>query len=318
MKTHARDEFKHYNLPFKTFFNPCTNHEEVTHDEMEFIWVFEGEVTITCGETTFVLRANHVFMFYINQPHCMSSSQPIISIAFRLSKDYIQSKHLYFEKIPFEHRIYTIDELVRKYHQVPLIMSQLILLMKSRQFDSHIHYKIIGYYNMFLHDLYTVRRKVRYLDIKKKNYDTYLIRYTIINDYIKNNIHKKIKLSYLASLVDISPTRLSHFMHEILGVSLQEYITTIKTERALILLRNTSLPVAEIVKECGFSDQKYLNQEIKKRFHISALTYRKIMIDNLHFGIVGFNYPKMVEEMSLQLHMLQHHEALKDDIVVLE
>lgn len=312
MRNYCRDEFKQFQLPFQTFFNPCTNHEEVTHDEMEFIWLFEGEITITCNQKTFILTPNHVFMFYINQPHAMSSRGPIVSIAFRLNKEYIQKKQLYFERIPFDHRIFTFDELARKYHEVPLIMSQLILLMKSRSFDSHIHYRIIGYYNMYLHDLYSVRRKDRYLDIKKKNYDTYLLRYSTINEYIKNNYHKKIELSHLASLVGISTYRLSHFMHEILGVSLQEYITNIRTERALILLRNTSIPVAEIVRECGFSDQKFLNQEIKKRFHVTSLTYRKIMLDHLHFGIPGFNYPQMLDELSHQLHLIQQNKYLSN------
>jgi AraC-like DNA-binding protein len=308
----CRDEFKHFQLPFQTFFNVCTTHDEAVHDELEFIWLFEGEISIMCNQKSFKLTPNHVFMFYIGQKHAMTSSGNTVSIAFRLNGDYINEKKLNFEKIPFESRVYTFEELANKYHEVPLIMSQLILLMKSKTLDTNIRYRLIGYYNMYLHNLYSVRRKERYLDIKKKNYDQYLLRYYSINEYIRKNYHKKIELKPLADLVGISTFRLSHFMHEILGVSLQEYISNIRVDRALLLLRNTSIPISEIVIQCGFSDQKYLNNEVKKRFHVTASTYRKIMLDNLHFGIPGFNFSHMIKELSYQLHRIQDEAFVLD------
>lgn len=279
---------------------------------MEFIWLFEGEVIIECQGKTFTLTPNHVFMFYIGHKHSMKSAGPAVSIAFRLTKDYIRQLNLHFDRIPFVNRIYTFHELAYKYHEVPLIMSQLILLMKTKKFDTNIHYRIIGYYNLYLHDLYSVRLKDRYLDIKKKNYDPYLIRFYTINDYIQKNYHQKITLNELAKLVNISSYRLSHFIREVLGISLQEYITNIRLEKALDLLKNTSLPIQTIVSQCGFSDQKYLNQAIKKRFHITALSYRKIMSDDLHFGISGFSYPKMLDELSTQLHLIQEKIHVED------
>jgi|GEM_PF-781710 len=313
MRQNTRDELKQFNLPFQTFFNPCTNHEEEIHDEMEFIWLFEGEINITCEKTTYLLKPNHVFMFYMGQAHSMESTGNTVSIAFRLSKDYLQDQQFFFEKIPFAHRIFTFLELAHKYHQVPLIMSQLILLMKSPSLDPSIHYRLMGYYNMYLHDLYKVCKKDHYLDIKKKNFDPYLLRYYTINEYIKNNYYRKIDFSEMAKLLGISTFRLSHFFREILGISLQEYIQNVRTERALLLLRNTTIPIEEIVHTCGFSDHKYLNHEIKKRFHVTALAYRKIMRDHLHFGIPGLNYPKMLQELSKQLHHMHTEVYIKDD-----
>lgn len=279
---------------------------------MEFIWVFEGEVIIECEGKTFNLTPNHVFMFYIGHRHSMKSAGPTVSIAFRLNKDYIKQLNLFFDRIPFVDRIYTFHELACKYHEVPLIMSQLILLMKMKKIDANIHYRIIGYYNLYLYDLYSVRLKDRYLDIKKKQYDSYLIRFYTINDYIQKNYHQKITLNQLAKLVNISPYRLSHFIREVLGISLQEYITNIRLEKALDLLKNTTLPIQTIVTQCGFSDQKYLNQAIKKRFHITALSYRKIMSDDLHFGVTGFSYPEMLDELSTQLHLIQEKIHVED------
>ncbi len=312
MRQHCIDEFKHFNLPFQTFFNACTNHDEEVHDEMEFIWLFEGEITIQCEGKQFILTPNHVFMFYIGHRHSMVSTQGSVSIAFRLNKDYIKKLNLSFDKIPFINRIYTFRELAYKYHEVPLIMSQLIRLMKSKTLDTTAHYRLIGYYNMYLYDLYSVRLKDRYLDIKKKNYDPYLVRFYKINDYISKNYQHKITLEDLSSLVGISTYRLSHFIREILGITLQEYISNIRLDKAIQLLKNTDIPIQSIVDQCGFSDQKYLNQAIKKKFHVTALKYRKIMSDNIHFGVEGFSYPDMITELSSQLHLIHQQMDTTD------
>lgn len=312
MRQYCRDEFEHFQLPFQTFFNPCTNHEVMVHDEMEFIWLFEGEISIQCEGKSFLLTPNHVFMIYMGHKHAMTSTEETVSIAFRLNKNYINQLNLYFDRIPFINRIYSFHELAYKYHEVPLIMSQLILLMKSTTFDPHIHYRLLGYYNMYLYDLYSVRMKDRYLDIKKKNYDKYLLRFYTINDYIQKNYHKKIRLSELAQLVNISPDRLTHFIKEIMGITLQEYLLNIRLEKALSLLKSTSLPIQTIVTQCGFSDQKYLNQAMKDRFHVTAFSYRKIMSDDEHFGIDGFSYPQMIDELSDQLHHIQQNIHVTD------
>lgn len=312
MRDNCIDEFKDYDLPFETYFNACADHAETTHDDMEFIWLLEGKIQIVCEGITYHLFSDSVFMIYMNQTHSITSDGQSISISFRLKKSYTDDLNLYFNKIPFKNRIYSFEELAIKYHEVPLIMSQLIILMKSQSPSMNVRYKIIGYYNMYIYDLYSVRLKDKYLDIKKKNYDEYLIRFYTITDYINKNYDQKITLEMLADLVEISSFRLSHFIKEILGISFQDYLRNVRFEHALDYLRNTSLPIEEVVIRCGFSDPKYLNQLMKEKFHVTSLKYRKIMKDNKHFGIQGFSYPKMVSELSTRLHKIQEYADMTD------
>lgn len=312
MRDNCIDEFKNYDLPFETYFNACAEHQETKHEDMEFIWLLEGKIQIICEGITHDLSSDNVFMIYMNQNHSIKSDGQSISISFRLKKSYTDALNLFFNKIPFKNRIYTFEELANKYHEVPLIMSQLIILMKSQSPSMNVRYKIIGYYNMYIYDLYSVRLKDKYLDIKKKNYDEYLIRFYTITDFINKNYDQNVTLDTLADLVNISRYRLSHFIKEILGISFQDYLRNIRFEHALDYLRNTNLSIREIIKLCGFSDSKYLNQMMKEKFHVTALKYRKIMNDNRHFGIQGYSYPKMVSELSDRLHKIQEYAEMTD------
>lgn len=298
------DEFEALDLPFKTYISTCIEHEDETHEEMEFIWVIEGKVTIICEKRTYELTSDMVFMIYMNQKHSIKSESESLMFSFRLKKDYLLEHHLNFDKIPFKNRIYPFEELAQKYHAVPLIISQIILLLKTSNPSPNIRYKIIGYYNMYIYDLYSVRMKDRYLDIKKKNYDEYLIRFHTIIEYINFNYQHPITLNTLAELVNLNPFRLSHFISDRLGISFQEYLQNIRFEQALKALKNTNLPISVIVKNCGFSDPKYLNALMKKKFHITALKYRSIMKNSENNSLYKFNYPKLLTELSERLHQI--------------
>ncbi|MDP3304660.1 MAG: AraC family transcriptional regulator [Erysipelotrichaceae bacterium] len=312
MREQCVDEFKEYDLPFETYFNACIDHDETKHEDMEFIWLLEGNIRIICEGVSFDLTSDNVFMIYMNQVHSIVSDGQSISISFRLKKSYTDALNLSFNKIPFKNRIYSFEELANKYHEVPLIMSSLIILMKSQSPSLNVRYKIIGYYNMYIYDLYSVRLKDRYLDIKKKNYDEYLIRFYTIVDYINKNYSQKLTLDTLSELVEISSFRLSHFIKEILGISFQDYLRNVRFDHALDYLRNTNMPIDEVVRKCGFSDPKYLSQMMNERFHLTALKYRKIMRDNKHFGIQGYSYPKMVSELSSRLNKIPQYADMTD------
>jgi len=306
------DEFEALDLPFRTYYNIHVDHDEELHEEMELVWVIEGKASILCEKRKYDLTADNVFMIYMNQRHAIKSDYGSMMISFRLKKDYLQAHHLNFDKIPFSNRVFTFEELARKYHAVPLIISQIILLLKSTNPSPNIRYKIIGYYNMYIYNLYSVRLKDRYLDIKKKNYDEYLIRFHKVIEYINQNYHEKITLSMLAELVNISSFRLSHFIRDTLGISFQEYLQNTRFEHALAELKNTRLPISEIVRKCGFSDAKYLNSLMQRKFHLTALKYRMIMKDSEHFGIKGFSYPDLLKELSDRLHQIDQGIYMRD------
>jgi len=269
-------------------------------------------VTIVCEKKIFELSSDNVFMIYINQAHSIQSTPNSLMFCFRLKKQYILDHHLRFDKLPSPNRIFSFQELAQKYHAVPLIISQIILLLKTQKPNPNIRYKLIGYYNMYIYDLYSVRLKERYLDVKKKNYDIYLIRFHTVIDYINKNFKQPISLNTLANLVQISPYRLSHFIQDRLGISFQEYLQNIRFEYALKELKNTNLPISEIVRNSGFSDPKYLNRLMKKKFHVTALKYRSLMRINENNDIEPFNYPKLLEELSVRLHQIDKGIYMRD------
>jgi AraC-like DNA-binding protein len=280
MNETMNDVFSNYELPFETYFVRGVNHFEQTHKEIELLWMVKGDGIVVSNGTEYRLTNQTLYMININEKHSVTTSEDSLMIVYRFNDEHLKENKLSFEDFKFQNRIYTFQELVIKYKEVPLLISQLLKLLVSPSNDSMIRYKIIGYYNMFVYELYTMLLKEKYLDVKRKNCDAYLKRINLICDFVQNNYTHKILLDDLAELVDVSRYRVSHFIKEYLGVSLQEYISNIRLERALRELSYTDHKVAEISTECGFSDVKYLNKAIKLRLGITALKYRKMSVNN--------------------------------------
>lgn len=280
MQDKCFDIFKDLDLPFETYLAEYIDHKNVIHEEMEIIWVIKGNALLTIDEKEFLLPSQSVFLVYMYREHSFKSEPGSIIVTYRLKKEYLHKNNLFFERVNFVHRVYTFEELAVKYKQVPLLIVQIMKLMVSDQRSDLIRYKIIGYYNMYIMDLYRIILKERYLDVKHINFDEYLNRIHMIVEYTYNHFHEKISLEKLAQITKLSTYRLSHFIKEALGIPYRDFLQNSRFEQALKMLKETKASVIDIANRCGFSDHKYLNQMMKERFNTTPLKYRKNMLES--------------------------------------
>jgi AraC-like DNA-binding protein len=280
MDNQCFDIFMNYDLPFETYFNDCINHDDLRHEDLEIIWVIKGSATIINGDKTYLMTSQTVFLIHTNTRHAIYSEPGSVIISYRLKKAYLKEKGLHFEKIPYKEQVHSFEALAMKYHQVPLLIVQIVKLLLKAEHKDVTRYKLIGYYNMFIHELYNMMLKEKYLDVKTKDYDEYLNRIHLIVDYTYQHFKEKITLEDIARITKLSKYRVSHFVKEALGIPYKVFLQNARFEHALKLLKETKLSIKDIIKSSGFSDHKYLTSLMKKRYQITPLKYRKLMIEN--------------------------------------
>lgn len=303
MNQNLTDVFQNHVLPFKTFFSREVHDFFSVHHEIELIWVIRGNVEICIDNVVYNMYNQTLFMINANQVHSIHSSPESIIITYRFCKEHLIENNLIFDHLPFVNQVQQFDDLVIKYQEVSILIRQLITLLISDDDNEVIRYKIIGYYNMFVYELYTMLLKEKYLDIKKKNYTKYISRLNEALEYVHLNFKKKISIEELATKIGISKFRLSHFITEYIGISFQDYISNVRLNHALHAISNSNMPIQEISRESGFSDVKYLNKMIKNKFGFTALKYRnnlkEIASNNVQSKKV--NYQEFVNELKICL-----------------
>lgn len=99
-------------------------------------------------------------------------------------------------------------------------------------------------------------------------------------EYINENYTKDIRLDFLASLCDISPSYFSKLFKKIMEVNLSTYVNGLRTDKAKFLLTKTNKPVVDVAYDVGFEDCGYFIKIFKRFVGLTPNTYRANHIDN--------------------------------------
>ncbi len=94
-------------------------------------------------------------------------------------------------------------------------------------------------------------------------------------DYIYSHIHYRITVEELAEYLGITESYLSKLFHKEMGLTLSDYITNLKIEKAKNLLQYSDYNIVEIANYLSFSSQSHFIQVFKKYTGSTPHNYRK-------------------------------------------
>ena len=94
-------------------------------------------------------------------------------------------------------------------------------------------------------------------------------------NYIRMNLHKKLRVSQLAEYVGINRSYLSRLFKSEKGYSPQHYILKTKMEAAAQHLKKKELSIKEVALCVGYDDPLEFSKQFHHRFHMSPTQWRK-------------------------------------------
>ncbi|MGG4195418.1 MULTISPECIES: response regulator [unclassified Paenibacillus] len=96
-----------------------------------------------------------------------------------------------------------------------------------------------------------------------------------IAKYVEQHYHEEVSLQDIAQRFYVSREYISRKFKQQLGINLSDYITNIRMDKALRLLLNPHLRIAQVAEMVGYQDEKYFSKVFKKTQGMSPNTYRK-------------------------------------------
>ncbi len=96
-----------------------------------------------------------------------------------------------------------------------------------------------------------------------------------ILDYIDNNYNEKITIKDLAKRCFYNPSYFSRIFSEIYGMTITEYISERRFEKACQLLSESDMTVEEVARSAGYRDTAAIFRHFKKKLGITPGDYRK-------------------------------------------
>ncbi len=98
------------------------------------------------------------------------------------------------------------------------------------------------------------------------------IRYLL--KYMESNFEKPLTLDYLAEFANITKYYLSREFKKYTGFSPNDYLITLRIDRARLLLTSTTIPASKIAHEVGIHDMNNFTNLFKKKTGMTPTQYR--------------------------------------------
>ncbi len=243
------------------------NRNTHVHRALELGLALEGDGLVRVNDNSFSVHKGSLFFFNANEPHeIIASSGDGIKIAYLQVANSFCSEYLScFRNLELLKNDLSTYLSRKQLHELTTLMVQSLqdyLADDSDTYGLHCICSICQLYSKLLAYVpYRQMTEAAYLARNKK-----MARLSRITEYIDTNYSEKITLEELANRENVTKTYLSHFIHDNLNMTFQEYVSTVRFERALKLIRNTSMCLTDVSVVSGFSDVKYLSRMLEKHF----------------------------------------------------
>lgn len=93
--------------------------------------------------------------------------------------------------------------------------------------------------------------------------------------YIYLHLEENLSLEILSKKIGLNKYAISRLINTKLDTSLPTLVNTLRLDRSIALLLNTSKSVTEIALECGYDSLRNYNRQFQNMFHTSPREYRK-------------------------------------------
>lgn len=253
------------------------------HQALELGLVLEGEADVHIGGKSFRITKGSLFFFNANEPHeIIAANQTGVRIAYlQVSSAFCREYLNCFRNLELLRNDLS-SCLTKKQEEelTQLLLNTLADYMAAEEGDFHALRCICDicqlYSKLLTYVPYRQITESAYLSRNKK-----MARLSRITEFINSNYSEKITLEMLAQRENVTTTYLSHFIRDNLHMTFQEYISAVRFERALKLLRNTTMCLTDVSVVSGFSDVKYLTRMLEKQFGTSARECRSLLRSQL-------------------------------------
>lgn len=233
-----------------------------SHTRFEITVVDRGRGEYTTENSVYPMEQGDVFVFSSNEVHCITSTDGNLSITnlhFEpryLGQDFDSYIDLCFShSSDFKNRIAADEACVIREHHGKI---------KKELQEGNDSYSVAvkAHLDLMLIDLL---RNHSYLSVADKSDVSYGI--LAVCDYIDDHLDGELTLKGLSELAGFSPNYFSRIFKDMRGVSLWDYITAKRIEKAVHLIRSSgkSVTMLDIAMQCGFNSTVNFNKAFKKQ-----------------------------------------------------
>lgn len=262
------------------------------HREIEILYVLQGEIYVVYNGRPRALHCHDMVVLESDALHDVYSTDPENSLlVLQIHPDFFSEFDLQLSEMSFQRHFFapSADEL---YQRLRVCLSEIVA-----RYQMHTASRPFYLIRITCEILLLLMENLKLATPRENGSkaEDLNLRLSRIIRHIDANCGGPISLKEIANREGVSFYYLSHFFHERLGMTFQEFITRRRLHNAEHMLANTDKNLTTVSRECGFSDPRYLKRAFLSEYGVELSEYLKnrkfhspIFIDSM---ANGSNYP---------------------------
>lgn len=227
------------------------------HDDVELVYVIEGNGTAFCDGKHYALSTNSLFLVFPEQIHSYSGFTDGAYILLVIKP----SRLLYLEDLLRE----SVPE--DAHYPGDAMLSRLLHDALAEYRSVGDSYVVDGYLTALFGKIF--QRLPLHRNTATEGTVSQILQ------YCSRHCREDLREQDLCEQLHLSRSYISHLFSERLKISFPEYMNALRLNRALPLLRDSTLNMTQVAEHAGFPTIRTFNRVFRKQFGCSPTEYRK-------------------------------------------
>jgi AraC-like DNA-binding protein len=287
------DERRHYGVPLgrdfpllvKLFHYSSRQHTPgpTWHERLELFLALDGEVRLRMGDQLVTLAAGDLLVVDNLKLHGVAdfagfdARVVVTSFLPELVYSLGSPAHDYVFLLPFYSRSEGRPRVIRTTDAASSPACSALARLVACVFDRDRQYYEAGSKAFLLETLYHVARHfsgsgLQNWELVRQQQRS--LRLKGLFEHIREHHAEKIPVRAAARLAGMSSSQFMKAFRRVAGMTLVRYLNHVRLARAVSLLRDTDLKIAEIATEVGFADQSYFDRRFRQEFGRTPRSFR--------------------------------------------
>lgn len=269
------------------------------HPEWELMWVLDKPLIAVYGSREYRIEPGDLVLFPPNQPHEMRKiHQESTFLCIQLNPSiFPATRSITVNDIQLRHYLSPRDD--REVRRAILDVAQHYFL-REELYDLYCW----GQCGLLMHRLLTALPHQEVSAEEAAQIGRQNARLMRLVQFVEENYTHKIRLSDFARQEGCSVSYLSHFIHDRMNQTFQDYVNDVRFNHACKLMAQGEESMLSISMASGFSDYRYFSRAFQKIYGMTPVEYR----DSARLLIP--RTPPAVNSPSSQEHKLTDGQSL--------
>ncbi|WP_066191469.1 MULTISPECIES: AraC family transcriptional regulator [Gracilibacillus] len=247
------------------------------HAAIEIMYVIKGKCKIEINNKIIELRKQQYIFIYGNVPHrlIVEKKQPCrmlnVEFEWRQSSKHFTDIDTLVSHDNRLHKMLTAEEdyfILKDGGHIYSQLSSLVLELDLQTTGNLLQIDVL-----FIQLLLNIA-KSRHEQRNQLDETNEFIIHQVLS-YIHENYDYEIRVQDLARIVHLHPNYLHRIFKQSLHVTINEYITNLRLDKAKMLLSKTDIPVTEIASYVGINTSQYFSNMFKTVTQMTPSQYRQ-------------------------------------------